>query len=527
MTRMGMMNNNRAIILTPSPLHSEGSRSAFWRDTGFLELELAHDPWLKAEIEDDREHAVSSTLLFAIYAHEQTHWIQAHATGFGRAQNRLIQSASEVAESFFGVIDRAEVHRLLRPPAPDKRVPPVFAYRGDAGRAALGPVGVRLLDHWCALREVGLALERGGPGVFHDNLAAFRYGLAALYARAGPYVSEVALLSDRELTEAALSLAPAPDRKFASTVHWVTDTGLTAHAIAECAAVLNQHFIYAYGTEYFSRYGHPQARERLAREHQASWEKKADTTYGVCFGAFNSLCPEADLNSGKGLATLAIVCWLALDGPFPPEQPGRSRTWFDVLPALRFILLSEAVHRVGLLHVQRIIDMDVGEYDAYAAALLEACRLQRCEPYDGKQPCTDRFEDSPVNDVRRMFHKASSAGAALMRQSPAALVLLSEALVYQTHMFDPEKPDPLLLAIRAPLALADNELVSGHADLGELAAWSVGGFYQRALLNLLRGPCAHPWVGLPGADEGRRLKAKALDILQERLGYELCVKWKA
>jgi hypothetical protein len=225
--------------LFPQPRSIPNDPAAYWPDTCFLELPpppLDEDE-LSRLAPDGSDAPPVLEEYYALVQHEHTHWIQAQAFGYGRFQAQVDQARTEIAESLFLLVGSATANGLLARRAKGE---PVFdaAGRRPVFRTDLGPVVQRLQRHWWSLGLLRYELDRAPANAEGALPLRYRFGLAALYARAGPDVSQVASLGDPELKAAAFDCAPETELDPHSTPTGATT--LDAAALAECAAVLNQ-----------------------------------------------------------------------------------------------------------------------------------------------------------------------------------------------------------------------------------------------------------------------------------------------
>lgn len=311
-------------------------------------------------------------------------------------------------------------------------------------------------------------------------------------------------MRDGALRDAAFALAPTQP---------LAGVGrLTPASIAECQAVLNQHWLYAYRAEWSRRYANAASHAGWWALLVASWEGKELTFYGDAFEAFAKVNPTADLNASAPLATLGVVCALALDGEFPAECERRVQ-WSQAYPPSRFLNLANAVARVGLLPADSVALMDAASYRSYAARLCDEAGLRTPEKRSDHSSCL-HWPDSPANDLRRLFRDAGLAADRLAEAVPAAVVATAEASVYQEEEL--MRPD-CGLAFQAPLLVVGGFAASSVLDEHRFELCAVAGIYQRAMLALMveTGPLAAS--GRPRCERGGELFQSTVDLIRGRL----------
>jgi len=506
--------------LFPSPRSIPEETAAYWPDTGFLELPDYPVPLAVVVALDEQgtgaEEWVSE--YWPLVAHESTHWIQAHAFGYGRFQARIDRARTEIAESFWQLFTTDVAENLLT----QRRAGTAVLQRTASGlpvpRPELGPIGMRLQRHWAALGLLRHALDTADCRFARGRDPCYWYGLAALYAAAGPRVSEVATLPDDALRTAAIAVAPRNGLERSVAAGGVT--GFSSASVAECAAVLDQHWSYAHTAEGFRREGRTALGDRIWTRLVQSWESKAMTSYGDAFKVYQLLNPSLDLNAPRPLATLGVLCAVALDAPFPPEHQGRTRDWSHVVPSLRFIALARALSRVGLLPVESASALRGDEYAEYAARLCDAAGIP---PPTRASTLVEPPDEapSPVNDVRDLHHAAARAAGQLMQELPGAIVAPSETSVYRNSELHGERLASLRVALEAPLLVIGGEMSYMSIDLTQFTHCALGGTYQRLLWQLLGDVGPLRLDGLPRCERGQAMVETTLDLAERRLGTRI------
>jgi hypothetical protein len=507
--------------LFPSPRSTPNDPAAYWPDTGFLELPQI--PLTDDEIDElERRGAPTPSDLpfgtgayLALAEHEQTHWIQAHAFSYGRFQTRLDHARTEIAESCLGLFPPDDLARLLTNRLKGDRVLSLDEAQSPQVRDEFGPVVARLQFHWWALGFLRHELDAESPVLRSAHSTRYRFGLAALYANAGPEVSRVALMDDVSLVEAALARAPSTEWMEAVTRGGFPD--LTSAAIAECTAVLNQHWFYAHQAEACRRSAKQSDAERWWSTLVRSWESKELTYYSDAFTVFSKLNPSLDLNATIPLATLGVLCSVALDGRFPAEHEATAR-WEDIAPALRFAALARVVGKVGLLPAHSVAALLPEDYHGYVEKLADAAGIAPPAPYPAERLSPARWDTSPTNDLRRLHHDAATAATALFATLPAAIVAPAEANVYRGDDLLTPELDAHRLAREAPLLILGGVASSTGIDDERFWRCAIGGGYQRLLLQLIGDTRPLRRSGLPICDRGADIVRRVLAVAEIMLG---------
>jgi hypothetical protein len=223
-----------------------GDVLAYWIDTCFVDVPNA--PVMNDVLEKLAAGGADIPPEFAEFAaiveHEQVHWIQAHALGYGRFQSRIHHALSEIAESFFGMFTPSEVNILMTRRALLKPVLMLNERYFPVRQSQYGPIGVAIQQHWWNLRLLKFELDAPATELKRLRSMRLRYGLAVLYTKVHRDVSKVALMEPSAVRDNALYFAPEED--YAHAMERCQFPWLSAKSICECAAVLNQLFSYAY-----------------------------------------------------------------------------------------------------------------------------------------------------------------------------------------------------------------------------------------------------------------------------------------
>lgn len=493
------------------PRSIPGDNTAYWPDTCFLEVpDLPVDPEELRRSQGD-EQLTRVEEYYALLAHEHTHWIQATACGYGRFQASIDQARTEILESFWLLCSADDRHERLAERARGRTVFQVGNDQLPRPPTGVGAVAVRLFRHWWALGSLRYQFDRTAPAIDTLLSSRFRFGLSALYAHAGPEISAVALLRDDDLRDAALAFAPPEELSQQSSV-----PTLDSAAIAECAAVLNQHWLYAYNAEWSRRHTSQEASDRWRSILVHSWETKSSTFYGAAFRAFSTFNPSLDLNEPMPLATLNVVCFLALDGAFPTERRFAATSWAAVFPPLRFAALSQAIRSVGLLPAHSVCALSPDDYHRYVTRLCDAAGLPLPQRYAGDSP--GRWSHTPVNDLRHLHHDAALAASTVLERLPAALVAPAEASVYLEEALLDSCLIPFGLAMQAPLLIIGGRPSHMGIDSVRFGHLAVAGLYQRLMFNLF-AECGPPRSdGRPRDERGRALIELAAQMVERRVG---------
>jgi hypothetical protein len=244
------------------------------------------------------------------------------------------------------------------------------------------------------------------------------------------------------------------------------------------------------------------------------------TFYGDAFRVFAELNPSLDLNAAVPLATLGVLCCVALDGTFPAERGARVSGWQDVHPAVRFVALSQVLGTVGLLPAHSVCAMDSAAYREYVNRLCDAAGIAPPSPYLAPHP-PGGWANSPTNDLRHLHHDAASAAATLMHELPAAIVAPAEASVYLEERLLAEEMRPLQLATHAPLLILGEIASSIGLDGERFWRCAIGGVYQRFMIGLFAGHGPLRPRGRPACGRGRMMAEEAVRLAERRLGVEI------
>jgi hypothetical protein len=503
----------------PQPRFTNTKRCAYWPDSCFLEIsgipEL-EDLLALRPTEVGPDPAPVPGELLGLIGHENIHWIQATGFGYGQYQAGIDQTRTEIAEAFLGIITPEQVQTLL---AGRKGGRPIVIYdkRGDLWEElSLGPVALRLQRHWLGLGLLRYALDNARTIGEQVSRLRFYLGLAKLYSRVGPNVSEIALMSDPELLEAALGWAPDG----AITVTNDEGRSISSASIAECSAVLDEHWFYAYQSEWCRQHSQDSDSDRWWTKLDESWRSRESTFYGDAFRIFAQQNPLLDLNESTSLATLGLICYLALNGPWLFQDVRSRPRWRDVYPPLRFCALCEAVAKVGVLPSYSVYRLSTDEFLAYTLRLCEQANVSQPEV---RTPTAilPPWEASPNNDLRNLFAQCARATTELLQKYPAAVVAPSEANVYlESVLLDPALGS-LVWAREAPLLILNDRMSSLHFDATQVEQFATAGLYQRLLLELLRGtgPLSKP--GRPMCNRGQELARSAVRLAERRLRINL------
>ena len=508
--------------LFPQPRATSDDPAAYWPDTGFLVLpeSVLSDELLLAGYESNPAHLpVALAEYSAIVGHEQTHWIQSHAFGYGRYLSRIDHARTEIAESFLGLYTAAQVEHLLNGRARGQKLLELTNEMTPRRRDRLGPLGTLLQKHWWSLGLMRHELENSAYELGKLEESRFRYGLASLYAAAGPYVSEVAMLPADTLKEAAMARAPALEYEEAATscgFPW-----LTSVAIAECAAVLNQHWFYSYCAELYSQDARRSDAARIRAQHVRSWKGKEMTSYADAFRIYLYFNPSLDLNAGKPLATLCVLCCLALDGAFEPDPLCRPRNWSDISPPLRFVALARAVAKVGLLPAERVSALTARGYQDYTSRLCEVAGIAKAAPYQASF-AELRLEPSALLHVAQLQHDAATAAATLLDTIPAYIVSPLEAAIYHDELKAPDM-SAFDLAILPPLLSLGGQAVVGPIGEARFAKCALAGAFQRLMYQLFADNRPFNYAGLPTCATGKQLVEEAIKLASSRLERQISI----
>jgi|GEM_PF-3456948 len=502
-----------------APPRSLGTgRCAYWPDTCFLEVN--ESPELVALFEkvnrgEAPEMNEATMEIMGVVAHENTHWIQAAAFGSGIYQASLDQTATQLAESFLVLISPDIREQLFEQRSAGYPIVKMDKTGAIAEDVAVGPVASRIRRHWAGFRLLRRALDSGVcPEGFRDRLD-FYFGLAQLYFEIGDQVSTVALLPDEELRKQAFARSPTDGISLFSD----EPIPLATSAIAECAAVLDEHWLYAYHSEWCRRHGLSEESNRWWQRLDSSWTRREGTFYGDGFRVFGGMNPDLDLNDGRTLATLGIVCALALDGNFATTEQARVQ-WQHVYPPSRFRALSGAVKKVGTLPAISTTALDPKDYSNWAARFCEAANL----PIPTRQHVITKdltWFESPVHDLTLMFRESYDAASQLLALCPAAIVAPSEAEVYLEESLLTEPVSAYERARKAPLLILNDEMSSLHYSTEKAERLGVSGIYQRLMIELMcrTGPMTND--GRPPCAAGQVLARRSLALAEDRLAFPL------
>jgi hypothetical protein len=501
--------------LFPRPHATPDDEAAYWPDTCFTVVPDTR--WSDQELaamDDDGARLPADFLEYAaLVGHEQTHWIQANAFAYGRFLSRIDHARSEIAESFIGLFTPEQVDTLTRRRLRGDTVLKLAASQRALRRPEFGPIGMVLQRHWWSLGLLRHELETSDRSLAALEASSFRYGLAVLYARAGPFISQVAMQPPPLLREMAMDHAPAGNysRELSRSAY----PELSGIAIAECGAVINQHWTYAHSAELLRRRGDAKGADRILRTHIRSWESKEPTSYGDAFRAFAHFCPELDLNAPRPLHTLAIACCLAMDGNFAPESTTTRPSWLAVAPSLRFLRLCRAVRRVGVVPADVLCDLPAAKTRAYCDDLMAAAGLPETSRHSARHPA-QRHESSPINSLRSLLHDAHIESVKLRRAMPAALLAPAETAV---HRADELSTGPLkahdLSRLPPLLSVGGHAAPVGISD-ARFAECAVAGAYQRLLWQLIADTKPLNFDGLPSDKAGLAAAQRAIALLRER-----------
>jgi hypothetical protein len=510
--------------LFPGPRSTPDDPAAYWPDTGFLELPQCP---LTDERIDELERAgapkasdVPFDLGFylALAEHEQTHWIQAHAFSYGRFQTRIDQARTEIAEAFFRLFTPEQLRGIFLRRLKGESLLQLDDAQRPVLRREFGPIGARLQRHWWALGLLRHELDTADYELGKLQSTRFRFGLSSLYAEAGPEISKVALLEDAVLTDAVLE--GAPDCEPSVALKKSDAPRFTTASIVECAAVLNQHWFYAHQAEACRRGEKPSDADRWWSTLVRSWESKELSFYSDAFTVYSTHNPSLDLNATVPLATLGVLCSVSLDGRFPVEQPGVAR-WEDLAPPLRFVALSQAVKKVGLLPAHSVCALTSARYQEYVDKLCDAATIAPPLPYPSERLAPDRWARSPTNDLRHLHHEAATAAATLLHAIPAAIVAPAEANVYrEAELLTPEM-EPLRLAREAPLLIMGGVASSIGIDDDRFWRCAIAGAYQRMMLQLFADPKCLRMTGLPTDERGGDIVDTMFRVAEVILGASI------
>jgi len=503
----------------PQPRSTNAKRCAFWPDSCFLEIsgvpELDELLALgRGERELDLASSAGETL--GLIGHENIHWIQATGLGYGHYQAIIDQARTEIAESFFGLIS-SEQSRALLGGRRDGHPVLLNDKRGELREnPSLGALALRLQRHWLGLGLLRYTLEKGLTVGDQASKLRFYLGLARLYSRVGPHVSEVALMSDRDLLDAALSWAPEGEIYLADQ----NGVRLSSASIAECSAVLDEHWFYAYQSEWCRQHGRVVDSNRWWSTLDESWRSREPTFYGEAFRIFAEINPSLDLNEPAPLATLGVICFLSLNGPWMFEDRSRRPLWRDLYPPFRFHALSEVIAKVGVIPSYSVYQLSADKFRVYTSQLCEEAGLTQPER-SVPALITTNWEPSPNNDLRRLFAQCSDAAGRLTLEYPVAIVAPSEANVYLQEVLVREELQPFRLAREAPLLILNDEMSSLHFDVAQIEQFATAGIYQRLMLELLRGKGQISKAGRPLCERGEGLVRSAINLAERRLSIEL------
>lgn len=510
--------------LFPRPRSTPDDPAAYWPDTGFLEL--PNIPLTDEELDElERTGAPKVSEIpfefgsyLALAEHEQTHWIQTQAFSYGRFQSRIDQARTEIAESCLGLLPPDQLRELLEHRLKGESLFQMDVSQRPRLRPELGSIGARLQRHWWALGLLRHELDTADHRLGRLQSAPFRFGLSALYAEAGPEISNVVLLEDTALREAALAYAPPGELEDDARTSGFPE--LATAAIVECAAVLNQHWFYAHQAEAFRRSDKHSEGDRWWSTLVRSWESKELTFYADAFTVYSALNPSLDLNATVPLATLGVLCNVAVDGRFPSEHAGGAR-WIDVAPPLRFIALARAVASVGLLPAHSVCALTPGEYHDYVGKLCDAAKIAAPLPYPSERLSPARWGTSPTNDLRYLHHDAAMASAALLQTIPAAIVAPAEANVYRGPELLAPDMDVFRLAREAPLLIMGGVASSIGIDDDRFWRCAIGGAYQRLMLQLFGDAQRFRMAGLPTCTRGTDIIEMVFEVAEVMIGSEI------
>ncbi len=501
--------------LFPRPHATPDDEAAYWPDTCFTVVpDTSWSDTELASMEGDAAQLPADFLKYAaLVGHEQTHWIQANAFAYGRFLSRIDHARSEIAESFIGLFTSEQIDTLTRRRLRGDTVLKLDKRQKALRRPEFGPIGMRLQRHWWSLGLLRHEFETSDRTLAALEASSFRYGLAVLYAKAGPLVSQVAMLPPEPLREMAMDHAPVGS--YSRALARCAYPALSSIAIAECGAVLNQHWTYAHSTELLRRRGDTAGATLIRDTHVKSWESKEPTNYGDAFRAFAHFCPALDLNAPRPLLTLGIICCLSMDGNFAPESGGPRPTWLAIAPVLRFLRLCRAVRRVGVVHTDVLCDMSASRIQAYCDDLMAAAGLPETSRRTTRHP-GQRHESSPINSLRSLLHDAYMESVKLRRAMPAALLAPAETAV---HRADELISGPLKahdLARLPPLLSVGGHSAPVGINHARFAECAVAGAYQRLLWQLIGDTRPLSLEGFPADKAGLAAAQQAVALLRER-----------
>lgn len=501
--------------LFPRPHASPGDDAAYWPDTCFTVVPDTawSDDQLDMMESDGAQLPVDFLEYAALVGHEQTHWIQANAFAYGRFLSRIDHARSEIAESFIGLFTSEQIDTLTRRRLRGDTVLKLDARQKAMRRPEFGPIGVLLQKHWWSLGLLRHELETSDRLLAALETSTFRYGLAVLYAKAGPLVSTVAMQPPSLLREMAMDHAPSGS--YSRALSRCDYPELSSVAIAECAAVLDQHWTYAHSSELVRRRGDIAGAGRIRQTHVRSWESKEPTTYGDAFRAFAYFCPHLDLNQARPLLTLGIICCLAMDGNLSPETREARPSWLAIAPPLRFLRLARAVRKVGTVPTDVLCELPASRTRAYCDDLLAAAGLPVTARRIARHP-RQLYEASPINSLRCLLHDAYLGSVKLRRALPSALLAPAETAV---HRADELASGPLRahsLARLPPLLSVGGRATPVGINDARFAECAVGGAYQRLLWHLIGDSGPMNFDGLPTDAAGLAAARQALNLLRAR-----------
>jgi hypothetical protein len=499
--------------LFPAPRRTPGDPAAYWPDTFFLELPEP-PPGIEA-VGEDGTITPEASEYFALAEHERTHWLQAHALAYGRFQTSLEIEKAEIAESFFLLFPAETIEYLIQSRL-SVRAP--FKVNTDYSLSKvdrMGPSAVKLQSHWWSLASLQYELESSKQVFASLESSRFRYGLGVLYARAADRISAVAGLSDDALREAALEFAPADEYSAAlarSSFEWLSST-----SIAECGAILNQHWMYSNNALLLERHGIADA-GRLWAALVASLDSIKTTSYGDAFKVYQMLNPHADLNEPRARASLLIACSVALDGAFDRDEPSRA-TWLDVSPVCRFVALSTALQKVGVFPSPLVCDVDADEYARYVESWCDAAGIRAPLSAFALRAPAEPLEPSPLNDLRELSTETARASAAYQKAVPGSIIASAEAEMRRAPDLDALEPTAGRLPRFPPLVVLGSRACENKHH--PLARYGVAGAYLRLMQALFARDRASPRDGLPACEAGRVILEGATRLASDRLGVKL------
>ncbi|WP_139110513.1 hypothetical protein [Pseudomonas syringae] len=498
--------------------------AAYWPDTCFTVIPDA--PWSEKTLADMGDGGTPIPPDFLEYAalaeHEQSHWIQANAFSYGRFLSRIDHSRSEIAESFLGMFTPEQVEALTFRRSQGDATLQLDARQRTLRRPEFGPIGMVLQQHWWSLNLLRHELETSDRTLASLESSAYRYGLAVLYDKAGPFISKVAMLPQRSLREIALDHAPLGNySRYLARCAYPT---LSSTNIAECHAVLNQHWSYAHSAESFRRRGDLASATYIQQTHVRSWESKERNDYGNAFHAFALACPALDLNTQRPLLTLGIICCIALDGNYAPEVSTTRPSWLDIAPPLRFLRLAKAVRQVGVVPCDLLCELSPERTRSYCDDLISAAGLPETSLRNTPHPAK-RYGHSATNSLRILLHDAYIESVKLRQVLPAALIAPSETAIFRAEELTNGSLKAHNLARLPPLlSIGGHSVPIGISD-ATFSKCAIAGANHRLLGHLIGNVGPMSFDGLPYDSVGIAAAEIAVTLLQERIERPVSVEF--